>query len=181
MSFTLHQITKSSMPMASRLKSMISVWLPVVVWLAVIFVESTDLMSSTNTGHILYSFLTRLFGPIDPAHFAVFHAIVRKVGHFTGYGILGLLFFRAIRRTVLELKPAATLTRETTRQRLFRWACEAVFCTFVVAALDEWHQTFLPSRTGAFHDVVLDTLGAVVLVLFVAFRYSRAVRASEAE
>ncbi len=166
--------------MASRLRSLVSVWLPVLVWLAVIFIESTDLMSSANTGHILYSLVTRLFGTIDPAHFAVFHAVLRKTGHFTGYGILGLLFFRAIRRTVLELVSSSTGT-ESARQRLFRWACEAVFCTFLVAALDEWHQSFLPSRTGAFHDVVLDTIGAIVLVILVAWRYSRTAKISHAE
>jgi VanZ family protein len=32
-----------------------------------------------------------------------------------------------------------------------------------VAILDEWHQTFLPSRTGSLRDVALDTMGAMVM------------------
>ena len=32
---------------------------------------------------------------------------------------------------------------------------------FAVAALDEFHQTMLPGRTGAFRDVLLDTLGGI--------------------
>jgi len=39
--------------------------------------------------------------------------------------------------------------------------------TALVASLDEWHQTFLPSRTGTIRDVVLDSaaaLGAQVLL-----------------
>lgn len=167
--------------MAIRLRSILWIWLPVLLWLGIIFFESTNLMSSANTGSMLYDLLTRIFGKIDQQHFDVFHTILRKVGHFTGYGILGMLFFRAIRRTMLKLRSAATSSAETLRQRLIRWACEAVFCTAIVAALDEWHQTFLPARTGAFHDVILDTLGAIILIAFVFLYYSRNLRTSEAE
>ena len=43
-----------------------------------------------------------------------------------------------------------------------RWAAIAFFMSVVVASLDEWHQTFLPSRTGLFSDVVLDSTAALV-------------------
>jgi VanZ family protein len=41
-----------------------------------------------------------------------------------------------------------------------------------VATLDEWHQSFLPSRTGTFRDVILDSSAAVVaqIALFVILR-----------
>jgi len=32
----------------------------------------------------------------------------------------------------------------------------------LVATLDEWHQTFLRSRTGTFHDVLLDSTAALM-------------------
>ena len=40
--------------------------------------------------------------------------------------------------------------------------------TALVACLDEWHQTYLPSRTGNLHDVLLDGSGALVaqIVIF---------------
>jgi VanZ family protein len=40
--------------------------------------------------------------------------------------------------------------------------------------LDEIHQSFLPSRTGQWQDVVLDTCGAVVLQLIIYFFSVRA-------
>ncbi len=52
------------------------------------------------------------------------------------------------------------------------WARTALIGTALVASLDEWHQSFLPSRTGNIRDVVLDSaaaLGAQVL-LFVFIR-----------
>jgi VanZ family protein len=32
----------------------------------------------------------------------------------------------------------------------------------LVASLDEWHQTFIPSRTGVFSDVILDSCAALI-------------------
>jgi VanZ family protein len=45
-----------------------------------------------------------------------------------------------------------------------------------VASLDEWHQSYLPSRTGSIHDVFLDTcagIGAQILVLLWMKAFSR--------
>ena len=44
--------------------------------------------------------------------------------------------------------------------------------TALVACLDEWHQTFLPSRTGNLHDVLLDSTAALIaqVVLFLILR-----------
>jgi VanZ family protein len=36
-----------------------------------------------------------------------------------------------------------------------------VLGTSIVASLDEWHQSYLPSRTGTVHDVVLDTCAGI--------------------
>lgn len=120
-----------------------------VLWLAIIALESTDLLSAQHTSGILYSIATALFGHIDPQRFAVFHAVVRKVGHFVGYGVLSVLFFRALRGTV-----AATVVR---------LCALSVAFTFMVAGLDEWHQTSLASRTGTLYDLALDTFGALCM------------------
>jgi len=48
-----------------------------------------------------------------------------------------------------------------------RWATIALLGTALVASLDEWHQSFLPSRTGRWQDVVLDAsagLAAQILI-----------------
>jgi VanZ family protein len=143
---------------ARRITYIVWQWLPVVLWLLVIAVESTDLMSARNTGSVIYIALAAIVGPIDPDRFTVFHAVLRKTGHFVGYGFLSFLFFCALRNTV-----TSNLAR--------LWSLSVIF-TCIVSSLDEWHQTFLPSRTGAFHDVVLDTFAALCVqtVIFVAVR-----------
>jgi len=139
----------------------LKVWLPSVIWLAVIVTESTNLGSSEHTGQILYPIFHYLFG-MSRDRFAVLHAVLRKTGHFVGYFTLSVLLFRSWR---------GTFPRLSTRWCL-QWATLAFAGTALVSALDEFHQTFLPSRTGTFHDVVLDSTAALVaqFVIFVMLR-----------
>ena len=126
-------------------------WLPSAIWLAVITTESTNLGSASNTSRILYPIFHFLFD-MDPARFAVWHAVLRKTGHFVGYFTLSVLLFRSWR---------ASFPRLSTRWCL-QWATLAFLCTSLVAILDEWHQGFLPSRTGTFRDVILDSSAGLV-------------------
>ncbi|HEX3102803.1 MAG TPA: VanZ family protein [Terriglobales bacterium] len=147
--------------MTSSTKRILKVWLPSAIWLAVIVVESTNLGSSEHTSRILYPIFHYLFG-MGPQRFAVVHVILRKTGHFVGYATLSLLLFRSWR---------ATFPRLSTRWCL-QWATLAFVGTALVAALDELHQTFLPSRTGRFEDVVLDSTAALIAQI-VAFAILR--------
>jgi len=110
----------------------------------------------------LYPIFSFLFG-FDPAQFAVWHALMRKTGHFVGYFILSVLFFRSWR---------ATFPRLSTRWCL-QWAALAFLSTALVASVDEWHQSFLPLRTGTLHDVLLDCGAAMVaqLLLFTRMKF----------
>jgi VanZ family protein len=138
-------------------------WIALILWLIVISVESTTYLSSENTGHFLYPLLHFVFG-IDYASFEPYHAYLRKSGHVFGYGLLSILLFRAWRETL----PADRAVRWTVR-----WSTIAVVGTAVVASLDEWHQYYLPTRTGTIHDVILDSCAGIAaqLFLFLWFRW----------
>ena len=127
-------------------------WIAAGLWLLLIVIESTDWLSSSHTGHFLYQLLKSIFGPIDLGKFYYWHGIARKLGHVIGYGVLSLLLFRAWQ---------ATLPLPGAPRWAWRWAQVAFFMTVLVASLDEWHQSFIPSRTGTWHDVVLDGAAAV--------------------
>jgi VanZ family protein len=133
-------------------------WIAAILWLIVISIESTALGSASNTSRFLYPLLHFLFG-MGWERFEPFHFFLRKVGHVFGYGLLSILFFRAWRETL----PALGDPNWT-----WRWANISVLGTALVASLDEWHQSFIPTRTGTVHDVILDTcaaIGAQILVL----------------
>jgi VanZ family protein len=41
--------------------------------------------------------------------------------------------------------------------------------TAIVAALDEWHQSYIPSRTGSVWDVALDSVAGVAFLVVAYF------------
>lgn len=141
-------------------------WIAAILWLIVITIESTEIGSAHNTSRILYPVLHFLLG-LDYLHFEPWHFFLRKCGHVFGYGLLSILLFRAWRETL----PAISTSKWT-----IRWANLAVLGTALVASLDEWHQSYLPSRTGTVQDVVLDTcagIGAQILVFLWVKAFSR--------
>jgi VanZ family protein len=133
--------------LTSNRHDVLKAWIAAILWLIVIAIESTAVLSASNTSRILYPILHFLFG-LNWEQFHEWHFYIRKGGHVVGYAILSILLFRAWRATL----PAMSNARWTPR-----WATIALLGTAFVASLDEWHQSFIPSRTGRWQDVVLDT------------------------
>ncbi len=132
-------------------------WIATVLWLIVIAIESTKYLSAHNTSRFLFPLLHYLFG-LSLERFQPIHFYMRKGGHVFGYGLLSILFFRAWRETL----PTPGSPKWT-----FRWANIAVLGTALVASLDEWHQSFIPSRTGTPWDVLLDSCAAIAAQILV--------------
>ena len=141
---------------------LVRAWWPAAVWIGLIAFESTDFFSSRNTGSLLYTILTRLFGNINFYKFLVFHHYLRKTGHVVGYGMLGLLLLRGWRATFGHAQ--ALLWRTS----LLSW-----LGTAFVASMDEWHQSYIPSRTGTWRDAALDSLAGLAFLLVAYFRLRR--------
>ena len=137
--------------MTSDRKQLVKTWVAALLWIGLIAIESTDWLSAEHTSRILYPLLHFLIG-LDPAGFAVVHHYIRKCGHFVGYFTLSFFLFRAWR---------ATLRLPWAPRWALRWAAVAFFMSALVASLDEWHQTFIPSRTGRISDVMLDSIAAL--------------------
>ena len=109
----------------------VSAWLPVAVGIAVIVVESTEALGADHTSRPLRWLFEAIFGHVADARWAIFHHLMRKSGHFLGYGAIGLAWLRAWWMTLpnSHFLPDAVL---------------ALAGTALVASADEWHQTFLP-------------------------------------
>jgi len=133
-------------------------WVPAGLGLLMIALESTSIMSSANTSQWLYPLWLRLFRTTSPAHWEQIHHLIRKMGHFAGYGMLGLAFFYSWRQTLHRMA-----VKHWTLWR--RASVLAVLSALVVASLDEYHQNFLPSRTSSPVDVGIDLCGAIAFQL----------------
>ena len=147
----------------------LSAWLPVSVGIFAILVESTEWMGADNTSDPLHWLYESLFGHVSSDRWKVIHMLIRKSGHFIGYGLIGLAWLRAWWMSL-------------PRSRFALDAFLALVGTALVASADEWHQTYLPNRTGSPWDVLLDCCGALVLQLLVyifmrLFRPKRLMRA----
>ena len=143
-------------------------WIPALIGITVILVESTATMSAANTSRWLLPIWEKLFGPVTPDRWAVIHHYIRKCGHFTGYGLVSLGFFDSWR---------VTLERRffVWRERLQYSSALALVSTLLLASWDEWHQSFIPGRTSSPRDVFLDCCGAaaaqlILLALFAMLR-----------
>lgn len=155
-----------------RLKFWIDTWWPVAVGICVIAIESTPAFGADRTSGPLRWLYQTMFGPVGDLRWAVIHHLIRKSGHFTGYGLLGLAWLRAWWLTL----PRSVFLQD---------AMLALVGTAMTASSDEFHQTMLPNRTGNPWDVLLDCSGAlamqvVVYVFMRVFRPKRLERGSTA-
>jgi VanZ family protein len=148
------------------MRSFLKYWLPLFIWLGVIFVGSTDIMSAEQTSRFVVPFL-RWFKPDISIETVVFiHFLIRKLGHLTEYAILAMLLWRGVDRGMnLRMKMSILF--------LLAWLAAAIF-----AVTDEFHQSFVPSRTASPIDMMIDICGAmiglIICMMFAAQGRSRA-------
>jgi len=136
------------------LKFWVNAWLPVALGIGVILIESTEMLGSDHTSGPLRFLYERIFGHVSAPRWEILHHNIRKSGHFLGYGLIGLAWLRAWWMTLPH-------------SRFIQDAVLALLGTALVASGDEWHQSFLPNRTGTPWDVLLDCTGAITLQLIV--------------
>jgi VanZ family protein len=139
----------------SRTHKFLRYWLPVLIWMALIFSASADSQSSQRSSRFIGP-LVRWFIPnISEARLYQIVFIARKAAHVTEYAVLSCLFARALHT------PAAFTRPEWSRKR----AALAWFVAALYSATDELHQAFVPNRDGRWTDVGIDAIGALVGVL----------------
>jgi VanZ family protein len=84
---------------------------------------------------------------VTKAYFGDFNYWVRKGSHVTEYAILFVL------------------SRRATSSNIAAFAISVLY-----ACIDEWHQTFVPGRTGTPGDVLIDSIGPTILLAILAIK-----------
>jgi len=134
-------------------RSLVKYWLPVIAWVLVIFIASGDLMSAEHTSRFLGPFLLWLKPDISVETLAQIQFCVRKAAHLTEYAILALVVCRAVFYGTNLTWPSSVLYVNA-------W----IICV-LVAASDEFHQSFVASRGASGWDVMIDSGGAILGLL----------------
>jgi VanZ family protein len=135
----------------------VSHYLPLLAWLAFISFASSDNFNAGNTSRIIGPLILWLFPNTSPETLAVVHFITRKIAHFTEYAILAFLAARAF---LTEPRKAISS----------RWFLICVTLIVVYALVDEYHQSFVPSRTASIFDSLIDMAGGLTALLIVRKR-----------
>jgi VanZ family protein len=121
-------------------------WLPAILWAILISLASTDTFSESHTSSVIDPILHWLFPGAGPETVEFMQFLIRKSAHFTEYFVFSVLLLRAL--------------KEKNQRWRLRWAIWALFIAAGYSVLDEFHQSFVASRTASPWDSLLDTTGA---------------------
>ena len=133
---------------------------PLVLWAVLIFIGSGNVLSAAHTS-ILLRAVRWLFPNVRDESLAVFHLLVRKAGHLTEYAIFATLAARAFRGSSHDL-----LRRH--------WFWVSLLLAIAYALTDEFHQSFVPSRTASIYDSMIDSVGALIALTIIWLRHQTA-------
>ncbi len=129
---------------------------PIVFWMTLISLASTDGLSAVNTSRIIHPLLLWLFPDMSEQGVASIHFLVRKGAHFTEYAILALLMARAF------LSSSHQLLRNN-------WFGIVFVFVSLYALMDEYHQALVPTRSGSIYDCLIDMMGGATALLCLAW------------
>jgi VanZ family protein len=138
-----------------KFRPFLKYWLPVLIWMALIFSASSDSHSYEHSSRLIAPLLHWLFPQMPETRVDASVYFVRKCAHLTEYAVLALLLWRAVRKPV----------KNDPRPWSWRAARLALLIVTLYAASDEFHQIFVPTRTALVSDVFVDTAGGAAGLL----------------
>lgn len=133
-------------------------FIPAIAWMLFIFYMSHQPATiSTSTSGFFVDMLRSLFSLSD-GYIDILQTIIRKGAHMSEYAILAILLYYGfihynIKNTYIV----------------------SFIATVLYACSDEFHQLFIPGRSGAILDVGIDSIGVFIGLFFVwiFYRYTK--------
>ena len=121
-----------------------------ILWMCVIFYMSNQpaTISSNHSGNVIniissIPFIGSLMNYLTSINIGEF--IVRKCAHMFSYCLLSILLFMSVYEK--NIKKGIII---------------AFIGAFLYACTDEFHQLFIPGRSGEFRDVMIDSIGGII-------------------
>ncbi len=139
-----------------KLRSFVKYWLPVLAMMGLIFSASSDRESAQHSSRILGPIFRWLFPHLAHKDVNALIFLTRKCAHFAEYAVLALLIWRALRKPV----------KNDPRPWDWSQARRSGLLVVLYAVTDELHQVFVPCRQASLGDVMIDTVGAAIALVF---------------
>jgi VanZ family protein len=127
-------------------------YVPLILWIGLVLFASTTGASMSNTSYFVRPLLEFLFPDAPEATLLLYHGYVRKFAHFAEYAVLAFFAARAFRGS------GKSFLRESRH-------LAALILVLAVASTDEINQSFNPTRTGSFYDVLIDLAGGIFMII----------------
>jgi|SRR5215469_1639793 len=128
-------------------------WIPAIVVAVLISIFSTHYFSGEETARVIIPILHRIFPFATERELRLMHIGIRKLAHIVEFGVFSVAVFRGV--------------RAERRGWSLRWAVITLLIAVSYAALDEWHQSFVPLREARVRDVFIDATGALLAQVLV--------------
>ncbi|MCR1961515.1 VanZ family protein [Thomasclavelia cocleata] len=123
-------------------------FIPAIIWMIFIFIMShTNGNESSNQSN----FIVKIVLEFININHETLSFMIRKIAHMSEYAILLLFIYYGLYKTI------------TYKYQLLI----SLLITFIYACSDEFHQLFIPGRSGQFMDVLIDTSGALIMLLII--------------
>ena len=132
----------------------------ILLWMSLIFSFSAqDGGESSGLSRKIALLFTQ-----DEAKIEIIIPWIRKLAHFSEYALGGILTMSLM------------LTFEKVKNR-WKAVASSLFC-IAYAGIDEFHQLYVPGRSGMLRDVYIDSLGVIfgVLVTLLIVKIIKAIR-----
>jgi len=144
----LFPVADASTATNTKLRLILLYWLPAIAWTLFILRLSGPSYGFHHSDGRLQTLLQWLHIHIRQETTDMVNGFIRKSGHVVVYWILSLLWFRALRGVskIMDIR--------------MRWIWTALVICLCVASIDEYHQFHVLGRSGEWHDILLDMIGA---------------------
>jgi len=136
-------------------------FIPSLVVMSFIFIASND-SSSGEKSNLITSLIFNILSFISPRNLSSFdidivNFAIRKIAHISEYFVLMLSNFYFFSNVLKNQKIRVILLY-------------SFLFTLSYSTLDEFHQSFIPTRVGTYKDVLIDSIG-ILLAYLTIFEY----------
>ncbi|WP_300627523.1 VanZ family protein [uncultured Thomasclavelia sp.] len=123
-------------------------FLPMIIWMIFIFIMSNTNGNDSSSQSNFFANIILQFINIDKETLTF---LIRKLAHISEYAILALFTYYALIKIAFNKRIIFQIT---------------FLISFLYACSDEFHQLFISGRSGQFTDIIIDSTGCLIMLLF---------------